>query len=244
MMNLNEKLDALLLDAFLLSVKKLEESTRVYACLEDAKEAHRHLAEDIQSRAVFFRPVYGEGFRRTEMKYVYQLLEEVFSPSLRRVRGAYRNRELTKAEVDSYRRKASNLKFCFVRLLRSREVTSQFALMVDRPAPVVDRDMLMEPSEDLLTEFHTCYRKVSHVSRAAAESTAVRLQDDTLTAYLCVFCSGWHAGHQARGKLYGGRPVFSPDYAKTWNRVRYQPRAVEFLLLNKLPVVWKDKVRS
>ena len=49
-----------------------------------------------------------------------------------------------------------------------------------------------------------CQGKVRHASRHAARRHADGLRDDTLNAYYCTLCGGYHVGH--RGKPSSAEP--------------------------------------
>lgn len=55
-------------------------------------------------------------------------------------------------------------------------------------------------TESQVKEFFTCYSKKGYITASQAKNSLSANLDDTLSVYLCVYCTGFHLGHEKVSK--------------------------------------------
>jgi hypothetical protein len=84
------------------------------------------------------------------------------------------------------------------------------------------------PSQEILTEFHICGRKLIYTFEA--DTHDIVNKEPGLQCYPCIFCSGFHVGHSSQEpeKLNNREAhLYEDRFARTW--IKYPEKAEAFL---------------
>lgn len=84
------------------------------------------------------------------------------------------------------------------------------------------------PSQEVLTEFHICGRKLVYAFEA--ETRELVNKEPGLQCYPCIFCSGFHVGHSSQEpETINNREahLYEDRFARTW--IKYPDKAEAFL---------------
>lgn len=230
-------LDEALLMAFQETIVQLERSSRTYKTRQAVDDARGNKTKKERLDYSIYRALDGKTFRYLHKPYLRFLFEEKFRKVERWAAHSSTNEFISEADLESFNRKQENLWVTFCAFIEQRNPTPP--ALPRRVGPQQARNQLRMPSKALLTEFHCCGRKKSYAFQKDADAH-LRKIDPGMVSYACVFCSGWHVGHEAkRGKDYNRFPKYDDSYKETWVRRGMLERASTFLKEKNLLDNWK-----
>lgn len=106
---------------------------------------------------------------------------------------------------------------------------------LNQPDAEPDENNCFYPSDTILHEFHSCTRKRVYLTEAASDAAMahfIEAGEEHMQSYVCVYCTGWHYGHQ---KLKRPKPSeLKKSHRGQWrNNIHKYP---EFLRIHGLDI--------